>query len=86
LALCGFFLDVGLSIHDQCPSAGSHNYWRYDINETRNPYGVLAVGYEANLSMRVSLSLALRHESSIPVNDKGTDSVQLTLRWHPFAL
>ena len=97
LALCGFFLDAGLSAHEHIRSAGTEpvvidglslteqQYWRYDINETRNPYGVLAIGYEARFSPRLSLSISLRHESSVATNeDHGTNSAELNLRWHPF--
>lgn len=58
--------------------------WAYDINKTRNPYGVLALGYEHEVSAQVRVSLQLRHESSIAMNDHGTNSAQLTLRWKPW--
>lgn len=80
------FIDFGLSMHRQVPLPaqtlpGYRLVGRYDIPETRNPYGVLSLGYQQPLNRHFNLSIALRHESSVPVRDCGTDSLQLTVRW-----
>lgn len=59
--------------------------YRYDINRTRNPYGVLALGYQFDLSRKLQLTLKLQHESSLSTGrDRGTNSAQLVMRWSPF--
>lgn len=84
------FVDVGLSVHRQAslPPQTVPGYVvvnRYDIPVTRNPYGVLAIGYQQHLNQHFNLSIAARHESSIPAKDHGTDSLQFMLRWMPRA-
>jgi 2-hydroxychromene-2-carboxylate isomerase len=82
--LCGFFIDGGISAHHSYdPRPG--RYFYYDINRTRNPYGILAAGYQFPKFKQFETSLQLRHESAIEAHDHGTDSLQLTIRWTPWS-
>lgn len=59
--------------------------YRYDVERTKNPYALVALGYEFDLSRRLRLQFKLQHESSLATGrDHGTDSAQLVLRWKPF--
>lgn len=80
--LASLFLEVGLSLHAQVPSPVHH--WKWDINETRNPYGVVAAGFEHEFSPRLSGRFFIRHESAISVYDYGTDSAGVSITWRPF--
>jgi hypothetical protein len=76
------------SITDGVPHQNSKtimivNYWRYDINHVRNPAGDLTIGYEKGFG-RLALDLQIRHESFIPVHDRGRESLRLSLRWYLF--
>ena len=69
------------------PTPASHSYGLspYDHQQYYNPYGTLAVGLRSD-PMRVwSVGLEARHQSAIPVNDWGDNSIELSLTWRPFA-
>lgn len=84
--LASLFLEVGLSLHSQVPCAcrDGFDFWRWDITETRNPYGSAAIGFEHEFSPRFSARFYVRHESAITVNDYGTDSAGAAITWRPF--
>lgn len=85
--LASLFLELGLSIHSQVPCAcrDGYDFWRWEINETRNPYGSAALGFEREFSSKFSIRVFVRHESAITVNDYGTDSAGAAITWRPFA-
>lgn len=58
-------------------------YWRYDVNEVRNPYGSFALGYDYSWRS-FSFDLNIKHQSSIVVSDRGRNSISLDVRWYPF--
>lgn len=81
--LCCLYLSTGLSYMFQNPYPSAFAYWRYDIAQVKNPYGVLEVGWHKDFGP-IALEFAGRHESSIPVNDFGQNTLELRLRWYPF--
>lgn len=80
------FLELGLSLHSQVPCAcrDGHDYWRWDINETHNPYGTVALGFEHEFNRKFSARIYLRHESAMTAYDYGTDSAGAAITWRPF--
>jgi len=84
--LASMFLELGLSMHSQVPCAcrDGYDYWRFDITESKSPFGVVAIGFDHDFSPRVSGRFYVRHESAITVNDHGTDSVGASITWRPF--
>lgn len=55
-----------------------------DINEARNPYGRLSLGYQIDFS-NVSWRLEASHISSIATSeDRGINSIAISARWFPF--
>ena len=84
--MASFFLELGLSLHSQVPCAcrDGYGWWKYEINETHNPYGSAALGFERELSSKFSARVFVRHESAISVNDFGTDSAGAAITWRPF--
>lgn len=53
-------------------------------DESQNPYGRLALGYQLDLG-NVVMSLELSHVSSLATDaDRGVNSLQLRARWFPF--
>lgn len=56
----------------------------YDINRTRNPYGVIAIGVDYDWrAFRVDLQL--QHQSSLATGqDRGQNSLRFSVRWYPF--
>ena len=93
-AFAGPFAEVSLSARQQYSQLPDMewNYkgdtvhlqkWRlYDINETKNPYASIMVGYQWRLNPQFNLGLAIRHESSIATGkDRGINDLRLTLRW-----
>lgn len=56
-----------------------------DISDVRNPYGALAFGYDIKWRAIV-IDLQLLHQSSLATNeDRGQNSVRLSVRWYPFS-
>lgn len=83
--LASLYLQGGISIEQRMsPPPAPYTYWRWDINEVHNPYGVIEIGLETDPMSRWQLQLALRHASSIQVNDRGINSAELRLKWKPF--
>ena len=84
--LASLFLELGVSLHAQVPCAcrDGYGYWRFSINETRNPYGTVALGFEHEFSRKFSARVYVRHESSISERDFGTDSAGAAITWRPF--
>ena len=54
-----------------------------DINNVRNPSGIISFGYDMKWRAIV-IDLKLQHESIINVSDQGRNSVRLSVRWYPF--
>ncbi len=85
--LCGLYFAAGLSAHHQIAPATDKGmvYWDYDINYTRNPYGIASIGYSFVDTKKWNMSLELRHESSLATNnDHGLTEAALMVTWHPF--
>jgi len=84
--LASMFLELGLSMHSQVPCAcrDGYGWWKWDVTQTVNPYGTVALGFDHDFSPRVSGRFYVRHESAITVNDHGTDSVGASITWRPF--
>lgn len=85
--LCGLYLTGGLSVHHQVSDARNcgYQYWRYDQNETKNPYGIAAAGYEFLDSRKLRITVEFRHESSIATGkDHGLNEGALLVTWRPF--
>ena len=108
-AFAGPFAEVSLSARQQLGRLPDQYWningqkveiqtWRmYDINETKNPYASVMVGYQWNglghtwvksndkweqITYHLHLSIAVRHESSIATGkDRGINDLRLTLRW-----
>ena len=59
-------------------------YHSYDINETRNPYGSYALGYDFSFK-RLTFDIRAQHQSSIAVSDHGENIFKFSLRWYPFS-
>jgi hypothetical protein len=81
----GFFISAGLSamaaIPPPLPPATG---WYRDITWRENPYGILSVGWEADLSPNFVFTFELRHQSSIPAYDRGENTAGINLRYFPF--
>ena len=84
--LASLFLDLSLSLHSQVPCAcrDGCQWWRWEINETVNPYGSVALGFEHEFSRQFSARVFVRHESATTVNDYGTDSAGAAVAWRTF--
>lgn len=84
--LVSLFLELGVSIHSQVPCAcrDGYSWWSWDVNQTVNPYGAVAIGFEHEFSRQFSARVFVRHESAITVNDYGTDSAGAAVAWRPF--
>lgn len=53
-------------------------------HEARNPYGIVALGYQIDMKS-VSWSLEASHQSSTQTGrDRGVNSIVLKARWRPF--
>jgi hypothetical protein len=54
--------------------------------DPQNPYGRVAMGYAFELPHHFTIDANVAHASSIETkNDHGFNSVNLSVRWHPFA-
>jgi hypothetical protein len=54
--------------------------------DAQNPYGRLAMGFEIESAHRVTFNVNLAHVSSLETkNDHGLNSLNFSVRWHPFA-
>lgn len=84
--LAGLFLELSLSMHSQVPCAcrDGYGWWTWDVNQSVNPYGSVALGFEHELNSKFSVRVFVRHESAITVNDHGTDSAGAAVAWRPF--
>lgn len=91
--LANLFLEVGTGyVLPQPPvpawaieKYGPDAHLRYDANDAANPMGRLSVGYEANVSPRLRLTLEIRHESWIGTkSDKGQNSAWFSMRIMPW--
>lgn len=83
--LCALYIDAGVVAMHQIQRPTPTWSWYYDRNQIRNPYGVIAIGLEYDLTARLSARLELRHESSIATpHDLGENSAGVFVRWRPF--
>jgi hypothetical protein len=71
----------GFTLHNETRSY--YLNYAYDITRVRNPYGTLAIGYDLSFK-NLTFDLQVLHQSSIAVDDRGQDSIRLSLRWYPF--
>lgn len=61
----------------------------YDINETRNPYGSIVIGYDWDVRyfarFPITIDLQLQHQSSLDTGrDRGWNSINLKIRTYLF--
>lgn len=84
--LCCLYLAGGIAYLDHTPAPGPYHwrYWRYDVTQVNDPYGVAELGYAKEWGRKLLLELAARHESSIPVNDFGQNSLEFRVRFYPW--
>jgi hypothetical protein len=84
--LCGLYIEASaMVIRDQPPPPAPYDFWLYERNVVRNPYGTIAVGLEHELRPGLRVFGELRHESALGTReDRGEDSVRLGVRWFPF--
>ena len=82
--LAGIYLSGGLAVMGGTTTPPPNCYWRFDVNEVRNPYGALAVGWSTDPERRWSAGLEFRHISSVPVHDGGQNTIELRATWRPF--
>lgn len=97
-SLSGIYFDSGISVQDYEPAylhrfdyqyidtgAVQETSWREEISHrSRNPYGRLSLGYELDFKS-IRIALEAMHNSSIATkDDKGVNSLSLTMRWYPF--
>jgi hypothetical protein len=82
--LAGLYFALGGAYMLPHPALSSGKLWLYDINEIRNPYGVVSVGWTSPEERRWAFTVELRHESSIPGGDNGTNTIEARLTWRPF--
>lgn len=59
-------------------------YWMWDINKVVNPYGTVEIGYDRPFGRRFDVKFDVHHISSIPVNDQGQNTAEISLRWYPW--
>jgi len=82
--LSAFFLQGGVAVMPSIHRPDEqYVYWRYDVNASENPYGIVEAGFDHDWG-RWNVSLYGRHISSIPVGDHGTNTVEVSVRVHPF--
>lgn len=83
--LCALYLDAGLAVMAPPGTPRPGNYWPLDRNHVANPYGVLAIGLEYELTPRWAARFELRHESSVATpRDVGENSAGVFVRWRPW--
>lgn len=82
---CCLYVQLGLAgmqPHPRPPPPDT--FWKWDITQVVNPYGTVEIGLDEALNRRLDLEIALRHISSIPVNDFGSNTAEIRLRYYPF--
>lgn len=84
LSLLYVQLGVAYLLAAPTPESRAYGLSQYDRQHIYNPYGVLAIGLESDPYRKWSLDLQLRHQSSLPKNDWGDNSINLTLKYRPF--
>jgi hypothetical protein len=69
------------------PSTHPEEYTTLTASDgAQNPYGRLSMGYAFELSPNWTVDLNVAHESSLETkHDHGIDSLNFSVRWHPFA-
>jgi hypothetical protein len=84
--LCAFYLDAGVLALQPSPAPPPGYVWVYDPNRTANPYGVVAAGFEFELTPHLSWRVEVRHQSSLATGrDRGENSAGAFVRWRPWA-
>lgn len=94
--MCNFlaclYLSAGAAVMQGHPTLPPDTYYRYDINDVRNPYGIAEIGYAQTLG-RWSFEVAARHQSSLGVDyachcfneQRGSNQIEVRVRLYPFA-
>lgn len=85
--LCNLYLSAGAAYLNTVHAPPCQNCaWYHDITRPKNPYGVLAVGWETPQLRGLSAGLEARHMSSTSSGkDAGVDTIEARLTWRPFA-
>lgn len=83
-ALSHLYITAGVGHVHALPERPASSPYKYDQNRVANPLGIFAMGYEWETSRTVTMKMEYRHQSFIPVDDIGQDSVQFTVTWRPF--
>ncbi|MEQ1580898.1 MAG: hypothetical protein ABL964_09925 [Steroidobacteraceae bacterium] len=82
--LSSLFLQAGLAYMPAFADHGSWGLSPYDRQHVYNPYGTFAIGLETDTDKAFSVAFSVRHESSIPVNDWGDNTIEFSVKWKPF--
>jgi hypothetical protein len=83
--LAGLYLSAGLAgVASTPPAEPIYQFWRWDLTEVHNPYGILEAGWSTPPDRQWSVSVSLRHMSSVHVNDYGINSLEARLTWRPY--
>lgn len=87
-----FYIALGLAdIPDKPPTLPVGDYYRFNINDVRNPYGTAEIGWSVNRG-KWDFELAARHMSSLAIDYEygdfhhqyGINTVEARVRWYPW--
>lgn len=84
--LCGLYLEASVMVMREWDAPPDpYEFWLYERNVVRNPYGTIAVGIEHEVRPGLRVFGELRHESALGTReDGGEDSLRVGVRWFPF--
>lgn len=82
--LAAIYFQGGFAMYKHIDQPKPSVCWRFDICEVRNPYGTLEIGLQSDPFHSIHIEAALRHASSIAVQDHGINSIEARVRWSPF--
>ena len=83
--MAAFFITAGLAYQLPMPHHASWGWNpRYDLASIHNPYGTIEAGFSTDPDRRVTFAVSLRHQSSVPVNDWGENTINAYITWRPF--
>lgn len=89
---CCVYLSVGSAWMAHNPPAPPGEYWLHNINQVENPYGIAEAGWEYPLTDGLSITVAVRHLSSLGIDwdsscfcrQYGINTAEMRMRWFPF--